>query len=73
MKQIIKDEIIKLLGIVPLAKNLARKKFISSLILGLIDSKKVRFQEIAIHVEWDAKFESIERNIQSFFKGYDFD
>jgi hypothetical protein len=61
------------LGKIPLATNLARKKFISSFILGLIDSKKVQFQEIAIHIESDAKLESVERNIQSFFKDYDFD
>jgi hypothetical protein len=41
--------------------------------LGLIDSKKVQFQEIALHIESDARVESIERNIQSFFKDYDFD
>ena len=73
MKQIIKDEIIKLLGKIPLAKNLARKKFISSFILGLLDSKKVQFQEIALHIESEAQLESVERNIQSFFKDYDFD
>lgn len=72
MKQIIKDEIIKLLGKIPLATNLARKKFISSFILGLIDSRKVQFQEIAIHIESDAKLDSVERNIQSFFKDYEF-
>ncbi len=73
MKQIIKDEIIKLLGKIPLATNLARKKFISSFLLGLLDSRKVQFQEIAIHIESDAKLESVERNIQSFFKDYKFD
>ncbi len=73
MKKIIKDKVIKLLGKIPLAKNLARKKFISSFLLGLIDSKKVQFKEIALHIESEAKPESIERSIQSFFKDYDFD
>ena len=73
MNQIIKDQITKLLGKIPLAKNLARKKFISSFILGLIDSRKVQFQEIALHVKSEAQLESVERNIQSFFKDYDFD
>jgi len=74
MKQIIiKDGIIKLLGKIPLATNLARKKFISSSILGLIDSRKVQFQEITIYIDSAAKLDSVERNIQSFFKDYEFD
>lgn len=73
MKQIIKDEIIKLLGKIRLAKNLARKKFISSFLLGLIDSRKIQFQEVALLIESDAQLESVERNIQSFFKDYVFD
>lgn len=73
MKRIIKDKVIELLGKIPLAKNLARKKFISSFLLGLIDSRKVQFKEVAIHIESDAKHESVERNIQSFFKDYEFD
>lgn len=73
MKQIIRDEVIKLLDKIPLAKNLARKKFISSFILGLIDSRKVQFNEVAIHIKSSAKLESVERTIQSFFKEYDFD
>ncbi|MFN4145319.1 MAG: IS4 family transposase [Runella sp.] len=73
MKSIIRNKFIELLDKIPLAKNLARKKFISSFILGLIDSRKVQFNEIAIHIESTAKLESVERNIQSFFKDYDFD
>ena len=73
MKEIIRDEVIKLLDKIPLAKNLARKKFISSFILGLIDSRKVQFNEVAIHIKSSAKLESVERTIQSFFKEYDFD
>lgn len=73
MKKSIKDEVINLLDTIPLAKNLARKKFISSFLLGLLDSKKVHFQEVALHIESEAKLESVERNIQSFFKEYEFD
>lgn len=73
MKKIIKNEVINLLAKIPLAKNLARKKFISSFLLALVDSKKVQFQEIALHIESDAKLESVERTIQSFFKDYEFD
>jgi hypothetical protein len=73
MKKIIRDKVIELLDRIPLAKNLARKKFISSFLLGLLDSRKVQFNEVAIHIESSAKLESVERNIQSFFKDYDFD
>ena len=73
MKKIIKDEVINLLGKIPLAKNLARKKFISAFLLALLDSKKVQFQDIALHIDSEAKLESVERNIQSFFKDYEFD
>lgn len=73
MKQIIRDKVTELLDKIPLAKNLARKKFISAFLLGLIDSKKVQFNEIALHIASEAKPASIERNIQSFFKDYEFD
>jgi hypothetical protein len=73
MKKIIKSEITKILDKVPLAKNLARKKFISDFTLGLIESRKVQFQEVALHIESEAKTESVERKIQAFFKEYEFD
>ena len=73
MKKIIRDEVIKLLNKIPLAQNLARKKFISSFLLGIIDSRKVQFREVALHIESEAKVESVERTIQSFFKDYEFD
>lgn len=72
MKSIIKDKVIEILNKVPLARNLARKKFIGNFLLGLIDSRKVQFDEIALHIESDAKPESIERQIQAFFKDYEF-
>ena len=73
MKKIIRDEITKLLYKIPLAENLARKKFISSFLLGIIDSRKIQFQEVALHMKSTAKVESVERTIQSFFKDYEFD
>ena len=73
MKKIIKAQVINFLNIVPLAENLARKKFISEFILGLIDSRKVQFVEVALHMDSAAKLESVERRIQSFFKDFIFD
>ena len=72
MKNIIKDKVIKILDKVPLAKNLARKKFISNFLLGLINSRKVQFEEISLHIESGSKPQSIERQIQAFFKDYEF-
>jgi hypothetical protein len=73
MKNIIKDKVIELLDEVPLVSNLARKKFVASFLLGLIDSRKVQFEEIALHVKSEAKHESTVRQIQAFFKDYEFD
>ena len=73
MKTIISEQVIKILDKVPLAKNLARKKFISSFVLGLIESRKVQFQEVALHMESKSKVESAQRRIQAFFKDYTFD
>ena len=73
MKEFISSQVINILNIVPLAENLARKKFIAAFLLGLIDSRKVQFKEIALHIESRAKLESIERNIQSFFREFLFD
>ena len=73
MKKIISDQVTKLFHKVPLAKNLARKKFISSFLLGLLESQRVQFQQVAIHIESEAKLESVERKIQSFFKAFEFD
>jgi hypothetical protein len=73
MKETIKAQVINILNIVPLAANLARKKFIAAFLLGLIDSRKVQFKEIAMHIDSEAKLESIERKVQSFFKEFTFD
>jgi hypothetical protein len=73
MRKIISDEVTRLLHKIPLAQNLARKKFISSFLLGILDSRKIQFQEVALHMPSSAKVESVERTIQSFFKDYEFD
>lgn len=41
--------------------------------MGVLDSRKIQFQEVALHIESTAKVESVERSIQSFFKDYEFD
>jgi len=73
MKEIIKAQVIEIFSNIPLIDNMARKKFFTSILLGIIDSRKVQFKEIALHIESKAKIESIEQNIQSFFKEYEFD
>jgi hypothetical protein len=73
MKEIIKAQVIEIFDKVPLIKNRARKKFFTSILLGMIDGRKVQFKEIAIHIESKAKLDSVERNIQAFFKDYEFD
>lgn len=73
MKEIIKAQVIEIFDKVPLIKNMARKKFFTSILLGMIDGRKVQFKEIAIHIESKAKLDSVERNIQAFFKDYEFD
>jgi len=40
MKEIIKAQVIEIFSKVPLIDNLARKKFFTSFLLGLIDSRK---------------------------------
>jgi hypothetical protein len=41
-------------------------------LLGIINSRKVQFKEIALHINSTAKSESVERNIQSFFQRFSF-
>lgn len=73
MRKLIRDEIIKIFDKIPLAKNLSRKKFIGDFLIGMLESRKVQFKEIALHIESAAALESVERRIQAFFKDYDFD
>lgn len=43
------------------------------MLIGILESRKVYFKEIALHFESKAVLQSIERRIQLFFKDYDFD
>jgi Transposase DDE domain len=69
----IKCKVIEIFDVVSSKINLARKKFMVSFLLALIDSKKVQFREIALHLQTGAKLDSRERQIQAFFKDYKFD
>lgn len=73
MKIIITDKVTKILSKVPLAKNLARQKFITFFLVGLLNSRKVQFKEVALHIDSSAQLSSVERQIQAFFKDYEFD
>lgn len=69
----IKCKVIEIFDVVSSKVNLARKKFMISFLLALIDSRKVQFHEIALHMSTGAKLASRERQIQAFFKDYQFD
>lgn len=69
----IKCKVIEIFDVVSSQINLARKKFMVSFLLALIDSKKVQFREVALAMNTGAKLDSRERQIQSFFKDYKFD
>ncbi|MEA5261069.1 IS4 family transposase [Arcicella aquatica] len=73
MKNIIGIKIKDLFSKIPLAKNLARQKFISDFTLGVIKSRNVQFKEVGLHFTTDSKVESNERRIQAFFKDFNFD
>lgn len=73
MKELIVSKVKEILKQVPLASNAARQKAISEILVGVIDSRKVQFSEISLHIEKKAKVESIECWIQKFFREFDFD
>jgi len=56
-----------------MAENLARKKFILSIILGILEARKIQLHEISLHIESEAKVESTERRLQAFFTNFSFD
>jgi Transposase DDE domain len=73
MKQYFTNEVKTVLDKIQIVKNLSRKKFISSFILALIKSRKVQFNEIAVHLNDDVKSTSNETRIQDFFREVDLD
>jgi Transposase DDE domain len=73
MKQNFIDEISKSLVKVPIVSNLARKKFLTLFIVGLVKSRNVQFCEIAQHLNDKAKLSSNEIRIQDFFREVELD
>jgi hypothetical protein len=73
MNKSIEDEVTELLEKSNLIENLSKKKFVSMFVLAQIASRSVQFYEVSLHVNADAKPESTERRIQSFFKDFSFD
>jgi hypothetical protein len=51
--------------------HLSRKKFISSFVMGMLETKSVKFQDIAEVLNDEVKVESNHRRIQSFFEKYE--
>jgi len=73
MNRRLKDEITNVISKAKIVKNLARKKFISSFVLGLVKSRNVQFCEVARHLNNDAKTVSNEIRIQDFFREAEID
>ena len=73
MKQSLINEITHVLQNVPIVTNLARKKFVSQFVIGLIKSRKVQFCEVAHHLNDKAKVASNENRIQDFFRDVEID
>jgi hypothetical protein len=73
MKHYFTAEIKQVLDKAEMVKNLARKKFVTSFILALIESRKVQFSELAHHINDEVKVSSNEVRIQDFFREVDLD
>lgn len=52
----------------PIAPHLVRKKGIACFILGLINSRKVKFQAVAQHLNYGVKISSNEKRVEDFFR-----
>jgi hypothetical protein len=68
MKQSLTAEVTEILSKVPIVKNLARKKFISQFVFGLIQSRNVQFCQVAQHLNDETKVACNEVRIQDFFR-----
>jgi hypothetical protein len=66
-------QVAKLFSICQLAKNAARQKFITEILLALLESKNVQFNELSLHINSEAKEISTERRLQNFFAKFEFD
>jgi hypothetical protein len=70
MNEVISDKLTKVLAENQIEKHKTRREFIVSLILALVNGRKVQFSELALHINSLAKTVPIERRIQAFFKPY---
>lgn len=68
MKKLFSSKIKEIFDKVEIVRNLARKKFIFSFVLGLIKSRKVQFCEVAEYLNEKAKTACNEVRIQDFFR-----
>ena len=73
MKQYCCAEVTAILDIVPLVKNLARKKFIVLFVLAMIKTRAVQFCEVAQALNDEVKASSNETRIQDFFREVELD
>ncbi|QHT67114.1 IS4 family transposase [Rhodocytophaga rosea] len=73
MKQYFTNEVKQVLDKVAIVKNLARKKFITSFVLALIQSRKVQFSHLAHYLNDEAKISCNQVRIQDFFREVDLD
>ena len=73
MNSKIRSKIKQILLPLQLATNLARKKFLVEIFLGIMESRKVLVNEISLHIESEAKVESTESHVQAFFRDFDYE
>lgn len=68
MKDFLSSKVVKLMSSFAIVKHLSRQKCAISLVLSLIRSRQVQFQELALVFNDQVKEDSNERRIQAFFK-----
>ena len=73
MKQYCCAEVTAILDMIPIVKNLARKKFIVLFVLAMIKTRSVQFCEVAQALNDEVKASSNETRIQDFFREVDVD
>ena len=66
-------QVAKLFSVCKLAENAARQKFIVEILLALLESKKLQFNELSLHIDSEAEEISTERRLQNFFANFEFD
>jgi hypothetical protein len=68
MKDFLTSKVIKLMSSFAIVKHLSRQKCATALVLSLIRTRQVQFQELALVFNDQVKEDSNERRIQAFFK-----